>query len=93
MFLRFILTVITLYLVYRVVKGFFLPSARPPEESPPPTTAINGEDLVEDPYCHTYVPISDAYSVSLDGKTVYFCCKECFEKYKANINSNIKMKN
>jgi len=41
--------------------------------------------LVEDPYCHTYVPISDAYSVSLDGKTVYFCCKECFEKYKANM--------
>jgi len=40
-----------------------------------------GEDLVQDPFCKTYVPKSQAYAKEIDGKTHYFCSKECFEKY------------
>ena len=39
-----------------------------------------GEDLVQDPFCKTYVPKSQAYA-EIDGKPHYFCSKECFEKY------------
>ncbi|MBE9546338.1 MAG: hypothetical protein IMF10_02425 [Proteobacteria bacterium] len=80
-------------MIYRLAKGLFLPSAKQRDKFPERPASIGGEDLVEDPYCHTYVPISDAYKASLNGKTVYFCSKECFEKYKANINENTKMKN
>ena len=93
MLLRLIFTVVVIYLIYRLVKGLFLPSAKPRDKFPKGMTSIEGEDLVEDPYCHTYVPMSDAYKVSLNGKKLYFCSKECFEKYKANINENTKMKN
>lgn len=93
MLLRLIFTVVVIYLIYRLVKGLFLPSAKPHDEVPEKKTPIGGEDLVKDPYCHTYVPISDAYKASLNGETVYFCSKECFEKYKANINEDTKMKN
>lgn len=93
MLLRFIVTVIIVYIVYRLARGLFLSSARPPDKFPERTASIEKEDLVKDPYCNTYVPISDAYKVSLNGKTVYFCSKECFEKYKADVNGNTKMKN
>jgi YHS domain-containing protein len=40
-----------------------------------------GEDLVEDPHCHTYVPVSQAYRKEIGGKSYYFCSKECYETY------------
>jgi YHS domain-containing protein len=43
--------------------------------------APKGEDLVQDPFCKTYVPKSQAYVKEIDGKPHYFCGKECFEKY------------
>lgn len=88
MFIRLIFALIVIYLIYRLAKRFFLPSAKQRDKFPERPTAIGGEDLVEDPYCHTYVPISDAYKASLNGETVYFCSKECFEKYKAEKKNN-----
>jgi len=83
MLLRLIFTVIIVYIIYRLAKGLFLPSAKAPDKFPEKMTPIGGEDLVKDPYCNTYVPLSDAYKVSLGGKTAYFCSEECFKKYKA----------
>jgi YHS domain-containing protein len=47
---------------------------------PDRNTAVKGEDLVEDPVCHTYVPISTAFKGVIEGKEVYFCSRECYEK-------------
>lgn len=44
-------------------------------------SATEGEDLVEDPYCHTYVPQSQAHKASIDGQDVYFCSEKCLEKF------------
>lgn len=44
--------------------------------------SVKGEDLVEDPYCHTYLPVSSAYQVSIEGKPLCFCSRECFERYR-----------
>ena len=88
MLLRLIFTVIVVYIIYRLAKGLFLLSTRPPDKFPEKTESIEKEDLVKDPYCQTYVPISDAYKASLNGETVYFCSKECFEKYKAEKGKN-----
>ena len=60
----------------------FLPADGKPDRLPTFPRTIKGEDLVEDPYCHTYVPLSSAYKVSLDGKTAYFCSQKCFEMYR-----------
>ncbi|MDO9529508.1 MAG: hypothetical protein Q7J27_10170 [Syntrophales bacterium] len=88
MFLRFIVTAVIIYLVYRLAKSLFLTSTRPPDKFPEGVVSIEKEDLVMDPYCHTYVPISDAYRASINGKTVYFCSEECFNKYKAEGKSS-----
>lgn len=42
-----------------------------------------GEDLVQDPFCRTYVPKSQAYVKEIDDQDQYFCSSECCEKYLA----------
>lgn len=97
MIFRFIVTIVIIYLGYRLLKGLFLPAVRKSDDKfTRKTVPIEGEDLVEDPYCHTYVPLSDAYKAYVDGEAIYFCSKECCEKYRASgihINGNTKMKN
>lgn len=80
--IRLIIAGIIVYVVYRFLKVLFTPSERISRDVAGETPRIKGEDLVKDPYCGTYVPINSAYKVTLDGKTLYFCSKECLEKYK-----------
>ena len=80
--LRLIIAVVIVYLIYRLVKTSLLPSGKRSEKFPRTPASIEGEEMVKDPYCNTYIPLGDAYKASVNGKTLYFCSKECFEKYK-----------
>jgi YHS domain-containing protein len=46
-----------------------------------------GEDLVEDPVCHTYVPVSQAYKKEISGNDYYFCSKQCSDQYTVEKNN------
>ncbi len=39
------------------------------------------EEMVEDPYCKTFVQKGRAIRASAGGKTYFFCSKECRDKY------------
>ena len=39
------------------------------------------EELVQDPVCGCYVPKSHAHAVDLKGEKIFFCSKECHQKY------------
>lgn len=83
--IRFIITFVIIYFVYQFVKKLFIhnkggQSHLPGQKAP----ASRGEDLVEDPYCHTYIPLSNACQKSVGGKTLYFCSEKCLEEYSAN---------
>jgi len=87
MLVRFLLTVIIIYILYRLVKGAVLLlfpkeriSTKAYREQPAPPRI--GEELVEDPWCHTYVPITNALPSREGDRVVYFCSKECLENYK-----------
>jgi len=80
--IRLIITIVIIYLVFRLVKGLFLPSGKRKENFPRKPASIEGEDLVKDPYCGTYVPVSSANKLRINGEDLYFCSKECLEKYK-----------
>lgn len=45
-----------------------------------PTTARSGEDMVLDPVCNSYIPVSSA--LSSDGE--HFCGEECRDKFRAS---------
>lgn len=78
---RIIVIGIVLILVYLLLKRFLFPPGRI-DERRRDARKIPGEDLVEDPNCHTYVPVSEAFRVQMDGKTLYFCSEECYRKFR-----------
>jgi YHS domain-containing protein len=39
------------------------------------------EELVQDPYCRTYIPKRSAVKKRIAGKDCYFCNPDCLRKY------------
>jgi YHS domain-containing protein len=77
MIFKIALGIILLYLFYRLTKTWKRVSA--PTKAKP---LVTGEELVEDPFCHTYVPVTHARRVEIEGKTVFFCSEKCLKQYK-----------
>ena len=84
--MRLIIIILIAYILFRFLKGMFAlrkrPQYRPHPLQPRPTTG--GEELVEDTHCHTYVPLSNAYRVSVNGKILYFCSRKCLDEFTVN---------
>lgn len=77
---RVFLALAAIYLLYRIVKGLTrLGKERAKMRVEPERLK---EDMVEDPYCHVYIPVSEAYCGTLNGSECYFCSRECYEKFK-----------
>jgi YHS domain-containing protein len=83
--IRIIVLIVLLYLAYRLVKSIirFIQA----NKKDVPEIDGRGEDLVEDPFCHTYIPISQALKVTRKEEVLYFCSKECSKKYFARENN------
>ncbi len=78
--IKVLVVLVLIYLGYRIVSIFQkkkLQDVKAYRVDDPP----KGEDLVQDPFCKTYVPKSQAYTKEIDGKPYSFCGKDCFEKY------------
>ena len=68
-----------IYILYSLIKKVFLSSSK-----------LSGRDsssgviseMVQDPFCKTYIPRNEAYRIVLSGEELLFCSKECAEKYK-----------
>jgi len=76
MIIKLVIGIIFIYLLYKVLSGWKAVTGPSKKNLP-----AAGEDLVEDPICHTFVPISNACRASIEGKTLYLCCKKCLETY------------
>lgn len=50
-------------------------SAQPSKEAP------SGEEMVLDPVCNSYIPVSTAISSNAGGHIEYFCSEECRERF------------
>ncbi len=81
MILRLVIGMIVIYLLFKLIrKGFPAVGGKPrPAKIQTPDA---GEELVEDPQCHAYVPVSQAVRAEIDGKKVYFCSRKCLEQYQ-----------
>jgi hypothetical protein len=84
--LPWIVRIIVVLFVLRLIQNFFAPNARP--ASPPRTggrsTAVErpGGQLVRDPQCGTYVPISTSVHLVAGPNTLYFCSVACRDAYR-----------
>ena len=79
---RFFVFVILIYALYKIIKNFGQLKPAKKENYQFKSSATGGEDLVEDPVCHTYVPLSQAVKKEISGNDYYFCSKQCSEKYE-----------
>ncbi len=77
MILRLVIGVIMVYFLYKLIKGWKTIQGPSRKNFP-----VAGEDLVEDPLCHAYVPISSACRLSIKGKDLYFCSQKCLDEYR-----------
>jgi uncharacterized protein len=76
--LRFILLLLLILILYSVLHYLIkdMPLLRKrvsPEDLP--------EELVQDPYCKTYIPKRSALKKKIAGRIHYFCSRECMKKY------------
>ncbi len=62
------------YLLRLFLKALFGPGRSTQRDSEP-------EELVQDPYCLTYLSKRIAIKKRVSGKDVYFCKEECFRNY------------
>ncbi len=83
---RFFLFIILIYVLYKIIQNLGQLKPVKKENDQFKSTAIEGEDLVEDPFCHTYVPLSQAFKKEISGNYYYFCSKQCSEKYELGKN-------
>ena len=71
----FILFLLLLYTVLRyLIKGVLVYRKILGRESGP-------EELVQDPYCQTYIPRRTAVRKKIAGRMLYFCNQECLKNY------------
>lgn len=82
--IRLIVLFAVIYFSFKLLKKIFLSSHTKADNPSVSQDAGKGEDLVEDPYCHRYLPMSQAYRTCVDGEEVFFCSEKCSEKYKSN---------
>jgi len=84
---RFFVFIILFYLLYKIIKTVQQSKPEKSENYQFKSSADGGEDLIEDPVCHTYVPLSQAYKKEISGKNHYFCSQQCSDKYVSGKNN------
>lgn len=79
--IKVLVILVLFYVGYKIVKMFQRVKSQEVKDYRVDATMSRGEDLVQDPFCRTYVPKSQAYLKEINGRQQYFCSSECCEKY------------
>jgi YHS domain-containing protein len=69
-------------ILHALMKAVFMQRKRLNREPGP-------EELVQDPYCQTYIPRRTAVRKRVGGREHYFCNKECVRKFLDERKSRI----
>jgi uncharacterized protein len=81
---RLIVSALLIYLLFKIINTVKGLKTDKKENLRSKSSSGEGEDLMEDPVCHTYIPVSQAYKREISGRDFYFCSKECSDKYTGN---------
>ncbi len=76
--IKLILLTLCGFIFYSMISGLL----RPGKSKRPKNQSQDGEAMVEDPQCGTYLPQSDAFKATIHGRQHYFCSKKCLKEYK-----------
>ncbi|PLY05740.1 MAG: hypothetical protein C0622_01455 [Desulfuromonas sp.] len=80
--IRLLLLILAGFVVYGLFTSL-LRQNRPNRPSrPPENRTSDGESMVEDPECGTFIPLGEAVKGTINGRQHYFCSKKCLNDYK-----------
>jgi YHS domain-containing protein len=79
--IRFFIFITLIYLLYKIINAVKQLKSEKNGNYQYKSQSAGGEDLIEDPVCHTYVPLSQAYKKEISGKDYFFCSKQCSDKF------------
>jgi len=80
--IRLLFFIFLIYVLYSLVKRIFGAGQK---ISRGDSSAGVISEMVQDPYCKTYIPRNEAYRTIVGGEELLFCSRECAEKYKDEI--------
>jgi YHS domain-containing protein len=81
-----LLPLILFLFVRSIIRTIFQAGSHVARRQAPPDTGptfTSGGELKKDPVCGTYVSTSLGWTRTVKGEPVYFCSKECRDKYVA----------
>jgi len=76
--IRLLLLFVLLFLVYTILYCLMKDMAKQRRGL---NRELGPEELVQDPNCQTYIPMSMAVKKRVAGRDYYFCSKECIRKF------------
>ena len=79
--MRFIFFALLVYLLYRLIRGIFIAAPKQQGRRNPESGPAIVDEMVIDPVCRVYIPRREALTARVAGETVYFCSRECMNKY------------
>ncbi len=77
--IRLLFFLFLIYILYSLVKRM-LGSGSKISRGNSPSGEIN--EMVQDPLCKTYIPRNEAYRAVIEGEEIFFCSRECADKYR-----------
>ncbi|MBE9486508.1 MAG: hypothetical protein KAT62_02015 [Desulfuromonadales bacterium] len=81
--IKLLILVLLGFVGYSIIQGLIRPKDSRGRKMPR-SRSQEGEQMVEDPQCGTFLPLSDAISANINGRQQYFCSRKCLKEYKKN---------
>jgi YHS domain-containing protein len=85
LFIRILFPLLLFWLLRSLLHSLFAgvrSATKAPTPQPQPPSVPAGGELRKDPVCGTYVSMAGSPSRSVNGQVLYFCSKDCRDKYK-----------
>ena len=73
---------VALWLLYRALARYFSASGKGVYYK---KASDSVDEMVQDPVCHTYIPLRDAHRKVIKGKEYFFCSEECAEEFEQEL--------
>jgi len=78
------------YLAYKLLRSWIIGKTSPRADIPQGTGGQIEDVMVKDPYCQVYFPKREGIRAVVDGEELYFCSRECRDKFLASPPSKEK---
>jgi len=79
--MRLLIIIGVAYLAYRALKSWMFQNAATEKTVTGETTGEIDDVMIKDPFCQVYFPKRNGVHLKADGEDLYFCSKECRDRF------------